>query len=223
VVWKSRRQTNSSWTTPLIVAHEVRPQVVVSGSRYVRGYDLSTGAMIWQCEGLSRENVVSSPVAGLGMVYTGSTYDRRAMLAVRLDGAEGDITGSRHVVWSRRRGAPYVPTPLLYDRALYYIAHFSSVLTRVDARTGNDQPGAMRLSGLFNVFASPIGAADRIYVTDRAGSTLVLAHSNDPHVLALNRLDDSFSASPAATGHQLFLRGERHLYCITTDPPNPHE
>jgi hypothetical protein len=27
-------------------------------------------------------------------------------------------------------------------------------------------------------------------------------------------LDDSFSASPATAGRELFLRGERRLYCL---------
>jgi len=32
--------------------------------------------------------------------------------------------------------------------------------------------------------------------------------------LATNRLDDPIDASPVAVGRQLFLRGERYLYCI---------
>jgi len=219
LLWKTGRDVNSSWTTPVVVDHDGRTQVIVSGSRYVRAYDLATGAMIWECRGLSTENVVSSPVAGNGMVYAGSTYDQRTLLAIRLDGAQGDITGTGQVVWTRRRGASYVPSPLLYADSLYFIAHFSSILTRADARTGSDQPGAMRLAGLYDVFSSPIAAAGRVYVTDRAGSTVVLTHDDDPQVLAVNRLEDAFSASAAAVGRELFLRGERYLYCIAAAKP----
>jgi len=212
--WRTDRKASTSWTTPIVVEHDGRPQVIVGGSRRVRGYDLDSGRMIWECDGLSEENVVASPVAGNGMVYAGSTYDRPGILAIRLDGADGDITGTRHVGWVRTQGAPYVPSPLLYGDVLYSVGHYRNVLWRVDARTGKDQPGAIRLEGLGSVFASPIAAAGRVYIVDRDGATAVIRDNDQPEVLALNKLDDSFSASPAAVGRALFLRGERHLYCL---------
>ncbi|MBI1924728.1 PQQ-like beta-propeller repeat protein [Candidatus Poribacteria bacterium] len=212
--WKVKRDAASSWTTPIIVEDSGVPQVIISGSKRVRGYDLATGRVIWECGGLSVENVVSSPVAGDGMVYAGSSYDKQAMLAIRFDGATGDITGTKQVVWSRTRGAPYVPSPLLYGDSLYFLRQFGGILTRVNARTGEDRPGALRLNGIGYVFASPVGAAGRVYITDRDGATLVISHDDSPKFLALNRLDDSFSASPAVVGNELFLRGEEYLYCI---------
>ena len=216
--WKVSRDGVSSWTTPIIVAHRStgggKPQVIISGSKRVQGYDLATGGVIWECGGLSVENVVTSPVAGAGMVYAGSSYDKQTMLAIRLDGAKGDITGTKQVVWNRTRGAPYVPSPLLYGDALYFVRHFQGILTRVNARTGEDQPGPLRLDGIRYVFASPVGAADRVYITDRDGTTLVLSHEDTPKTLALNRINDTFSASAAAVDRELFLRGEKYLYCI---------
>ena len=219
--WKVSRDGVSSWTTPIIVAHRStgggKPQVIISGSKRVQGYDLATGGVIWECGGLSVENVVTSPVAGAGMVYAGSSYDKQTMLAIRLDGAKGDITGTKQVVWSRTRGAPYVPSPLLYGDSLYFIRHLQGILTRVDARTGDDQPGPFRLNGIGYVFSSPVGAHGRVYITDRDGTTLVISHDDIPKPLALNRLDDSFSASPAVVGNELFLRGEQYLYCIAEE------
>ena len=154
---------------------------------------------------------------GDGMVYAGSSYDKRAFLAIRLDGAKGDITGTDQVVWHRVRGAPYVPSPLLFGDALYFLAHYQGILSRVNAKTGEDQPGPFRLGDIHNVYASPVGAADRVYITDRDGTTLVISHADKPRVLAVNRLDDSFSASAAFTGHELFLRGQQNLYCIAEE------
>jgi len=59
-----------------------------------------------------------------------------------------------------------------------------------------------------------VAAAGRIYITDRDGTTLVLSDEETPKVVAVNRLDDSFSASAALVGRSLFLRGERYLYCV---------
>ena len=83
-------------------------------------------------------HIVASPVAANGIVYAGSSYDTRTMLAIQLDGAKGDITGTNRVVWSRNRGTPYVPSPLLYDGTIYNLQHYQGVLVRIDAKTGKD-------------------------------------------------------------------------------------
>lgn len=214
--WKVARDEVTSWATPIVVEHNGKPQVIISGTKRVRSYDLATGRVIWECGGLSR-NVVASPVAGDGMVYAASSYDRQAMLAIRLDGARGDITGTDQIVWSRIRGTPYVPSPLLYGGSLYFLRHYQRILFRVNAKTGEEQHGPFRLDGIRNVYASPVGAADRVYITDLDGTTLVISHGDVPRVLALNRLNDSFSASAAVVGRELFLRGQRNLYCIAEE------
>ncbi len=214
--WAVGRDEGTSWATPIVVEHQGQTQVIVSGTRRVRGYDITTGKVIWECGGLSA-NVVASPVAADGMVYAGSSYDTRALLAIRLEGARGDITGTDQVVWTRTRGTPYVPSPLLYGDSLYFLGHYQGVLSRLRAKTGHDQPGAFRLPGIRNVYASPVGAADRVYITDRSGTTVVLSHESRPRVLARNLLDDSFSASAALVGRELFLRGQRNLYCIAEE------
>ncbi|MGH9339780.1 MAG: PQQ-binding-like beta-propeller repeat protein [Acidobacteriota bacterium] len=78
--WKVHRDRGTSWTTPIVVEHSAerdKPQVIISGSERLRAYDLATGEVVWECGGLSAENVVSSPVAGHGLVFAGSTYDRQ--------------------------------------------------------------------------------------------------------------------------------------------------
>ena len=215
--WKVKREGLSSWTSPVIIEAEGKTQVVVSGSKSIRSYGLSAGQLIWECGGLSEENVVATPVAGHGMVYAGSTYDKNVLLAIRLDGAEGDITGSGQVTWTRSRGAPYVPSLLLYGDSLYTIPHFQGILNRVNAHTGKDHPGQFRLNGIGKVFASPLGAAGRVYVTSRNGATIVVGDDDELEVLALNTLEDHFSASPVAVGGELYLRGEKSLYCIVEE------
>lgn len=211
--WKVKRNETTSWSSPIVVEHSGKPQVIISATNRVRGYDLADGKVLWECGGLST-NVVASPVSSEGMVYAGSSYDTRALLAIRLDGARGDVTGSKQVVWSRNRATPYVPSPVLYGDALYYLGHYQGVLTRLDAKTGKDRPGQFRLPGIDDVYASPVAAAGRVYVTDRNGTTLVVSHADKPRILAENRLDETVSASAAIAGSELYLRGDRHLYCL---------
>ncbi len=213
-LWRVPRDEVTSWSTPLVVVHEGKPQVVVSATRRIRGYDLATGEVLWECGGLSR-NVVASPVSAGGILIAGSSYELRAMLAIRLEGARGDVTGTGQVLWKRDRNTPYVPSPLLYDEHLYFFSHYQAVLSCLDPRTGEARYPPTRLHGAADFYASPIGAAGRVYAVSREGATVVLKHGPEPEVLAVNRLDDRFSASPAAAGRELFLRGERRLYCVS--------
>ena len=215
-LWKVDRDEITSWSTPLIVAHAGKPQVVIAATGRVRAYDLASGVVVWECAGLSR-NVVASPVAADGFVYVGNSYDAQKMMAIRLSAAQGDITGSEAVVWTLERHTPYVPSPLLYGDMLFFLKHNQGFLTNLNARTGKPFFGPRRLEGIGNVFASPVGAADRVYVVDRSGNAIVVRRGAEFEVLARNRLEESFSASPAIAGNELYLRGERFLYCIADD------
>jgi outer membrane protein assembly factor BamB len=217
--WKVARDEKTSWSTPLVVEHEGKPQVVVSATKRVRGYALATGAQIWECAGLT-DNVVSSPVYGHGMIFAGNSYYQQSMLAIRLAGAEGDITRTDHVAWKLNRLTPYVSSPLLYDDTLYFLRHYQNILSRLEPATGKPRGEPLRLEGITDIFASPVGAAGRIYITDRQGVTIVLRHDRDNATLALNRLDDAFSATAALVDRELYLRGERFLYCIA-EPEQP--
>ncbi|MFQ5720102.1 MAG: PQQ-binding-like beta-propeller repeat protein [Acidobacteriota bacterium] len=215
--WKVKRDEVTSWSTPLIVDNDGRAQVIISATGRVRSYDLATGALIWECAGLSR-NVVASPVAADGVVYVASSYDYQAMMAIRLAGARGDVTGTDAVIWTRHRDTPYVPSPVLDGGTLCFLKHLSGILTCVDAATGKTLAGPMRLPGVQNVFASPVSAAGRVYIVGRNGVAVVVGRGGKFPVLAVNRLDDSFSASPAVVGKSLYLRGDHHLYRIAAEP-----
>ena len=217
IIWQVERDEMTSWSTPLIVTVEGRRQVIVSATGAVRGYDLKTGAEIWRCRGLSR-NVVASPVYGGGLLFAANSYDWQALLAIRLQGARGDLTDTEAVVWKRTRLTPYVPSPLLLGERLCFLRHNQNILSMVDTKTGEDVDGPFRLGGIREVFASPVAAAGRIYITDRSGNTLVLGVGEKVDFLGVNHLDDSFSASAAIVEDAIFLRGEKHLYCLAEEP-----
>ena len=213
---KIARDEKTSWSTPLVVEQDGKPQVVVSATKRVRSYDLASGKLLWECSGLSR-NVVSSPVAGFGMVFAGNSYDWQAMLAIRLAGAKGDLTDTDQVAWKLNRLTPYVSSPLLYDDTLYFLRHNQNILSRLEPKTGRARGEPLRVEGIRDIFASPVGAAGRIYITGRDGVTVVLRHDRENATLAVNRLDDVFSASAALVDNELYLRGERFLYCIVEE------
>ena len=211
--WRVDRDEITSWATPLIVEHDGAVQVVTSATNRVRSYDLDTGRLVWESEGVTL-NAIPSPVAGEGLVFVTGGYRGSRLMAVRLDQASGDITGTSAVAWRLDRDTPYVPSPLLHDGILYLVKSNSGILTALDARTGRHLYGPQRLPDVREVYASPVGVGDRVYIPGRDGTTLVVRAGATFEVLGRNVLDDGFDASPALVGNEIYLRGHTHLYCI---------
>jgi outer membrane protein assembly factor BamB len=211
-LWKTPRDEPSTWTTSLITEYMGRTQVITNGTNRARSYDLATGKEIWQCGGQT-VNPIPSAVRFGDTVVCMSGYKGSTALAISLD-ATGDVTQSDRVVWRHGRGTPYVPSPLLAGNRLYFTDVNDARLTCLDARTGKPILDKVRLPGLSSLYASPVCAAGRIYLPDRDGTTLVLKDGDKLEVLATNRLGETIDASPAVVGKQLFLRGEKHLFCI---------
>ena len=211
--WRVQRNEVTSWSTPVITTVDGEPQVIVCGTDKIRGYRLLNGQVIWECGGMSA-NIVATPVVSDGILYAGSSYEKRILMAIRLAEAQGDITDTEHVLWSRFRGTPYVPSPLIYKDSLYFLTHYQNVLTRINAKTGTDSPGAFRLGPLTNIYASPVAANGNLYITDLDGQTLVMTATEIPRALSLNPIGEPVSASLAVVGSVILIRGAQHLHCI---------
>ncbi len=211
VKWKTDRDELTTWATPLIVQHRGKTQVVTNGNT-VRSYDLESGELIWQCGG-QVSNPIPAPVVADGVVYCMTGYRGNAAYAISLD-AKGDVTSSDSVLWSRDDAAPYVNSPVLYKGQLYFTKSLGNILTSVDATTGQTLIEQTRINGINRVYASPVAAADRVYITSREGTTVVIRHAQQLDVLATNQLGETFDASPAIVDNEMFLRGEKHLFCI---------
>jgi outer membrane protein assembly factor BamB len=212
-LWRTKRDEIDSWATPLVVEANGRPQVVTSGMRRVRSYDLETGAVVWETAGLTM-NPIPTPVAADGIVYLMSGFRGNSLKAVRLADAKGDITGTPAVLWTFERDTPYVPSPLLYDGILYFLKGNTGVLSAFDAKSGKPHYQLQRIENVPNVFGSPVGADGKVIVLGQDGGAVVLKHGPAYEVLATNKLDDRFDASPALVDGEMFLRGYRYLYCI---------
>ena len=211
--WRANRDEIDTWATPLIVEHEGRAQVITPAMDRVYSYDLETGEIVWQSRGTTM-NAIPSPVHADGIVYVMGGYRGNNLQAIRLADASGDIAATDAILWQLDRDTPYVPSPLLYDDALYLIKSNDGILSVFDPLTGQPHYQRQRLQGVPNVFASPVGAAGRVYITGRDGTTLVIKQGDEYEVLASNTLDDGFDASPAIVGDEIYLRGYRYLYAI---------
>jgi outer membrane protein assembly factor BamB len=212
-IWRMKREEIDTWATPLIVEHNGRMQVVTSGMNRLRSYDLETGQTVWESAGVTM-NAIPSPVASDGMVFVTSGFRGNSLKAIRLADAKGDITTSPAMAWTLDRDTPYVPSPLLYNGAIYLLKTNSGVISAFDAKSGKPHYQVQRIEGVPNVFASPVAAAGRIYVVGREGATAVLKEAPAFEIIATNTLDDHFDASPALVDREMYLRGKKYLYCL---------
>ena len=210
--WKKDRDEKSDWATPLIVERGGTTQVVTNASNRVRSYDLKNGDLLWECAG-QVGNVTPAPVASEKLVFCMSGFRGSALFALPLD-QRGDLTDTDKIAWKYARDTPYVPSALLYDDRLYFTKENNGILTCLEASTGKVIFGPQRMPEIAKTYASPVGAAGRVYITARDGTTLVIRHADKYEVLATNILKDPIDASPAIVGKDIFLRGEKHLYCF---------
>jgi outer membrane protein assembly factor BamB len=213
-LWRVDRDEIDTWATPLVAEHGGSAQVIAPAMNKVRSYDLESGALVWEGPGVTM-NPIPSPVAGNGMVFVMSGFRGNNLKAIRLADARGDLSESNAIVWSLDRDTPYVPSPLLYDGILYFLKTNSGILSAFDAASGKPHYQLQRLDGVPNVFASPVGARGRVYLPGREGVTMVIKHGPTFEVLAKNKLDDGFDASPALVANEIFLRGYEYLYCVS--------
>jgi len=213
-LWRTAREEPTSWTTPLVVEHAGKVQVITAATNAVRSYDFETGKLLWHGPGLT-PNSIPSPVYADGMVYATSGFRGNALHAIRLADAQGDIAGSSAIAWQYDRDTPYVPSPLLYNGQLYILKSNNGIITAFDAKSGEKLFGPERLEAVPNVYASPTGAGGRVYIVGRDGGATVLAAGHELKVLANNKLDDGFDASPVVVANELYLRGQRYLYRIS--------
>jgi hypothetical protein len=102
----------------------------------------------------------------------------------------------------------------LYGDRLYFTKGRNQILSCVDPRTGKAYIDQERIPGISDIYASPVAADGRIYFTGRDGTTVVIRHADELEVLATNSVGEPVDASPAIAGDEMFIRGEKHLFCI---------
>jgi outer membrane protein assembly factor BamB len=211
-VWKVPRKVQASWGTPLLVRTGTRTELVCSGTEWILAYDPGTGKELWRIKG-HESNSIPSPVAGHGMVYVSAGFPVKRTFAVKLGGS-GDLTGTPAVAWQYDKGTAYVPSGILYGDHLYLMTD-RGILTCLDALTGTVRYDNGRVPIPATFTASPVAFAGSVLLTSEDGDTFVIKAGPKHEVVRTNSIGEPVYASPAASQGKLFIRGERHLFCIS--------
>ena len=207
-VWTGRRgQSRIAHVSPNILNEGRLTQIISCAGDAIQGFDPTSGERLWTVYSQG-EGVTPSPAMGDGLIFTSSGFEKTTIRTVRT-GGRGDITQS-HVAWEQKKGAPTQPS-LLYVKPRLYAITDGGIATCYQADTG-DIVWQERVGG--NHSASPVYAAGRIYFLSEAGETVVINAGPKFEILSRNSLNEKCQASIAASQGQLFIRGEKNLYCI---------
>ncbi len=214
-IWQKNRSEITTWATPIVVEIDNGAQIIIPAKNRSRGYNLETGDVIWELSGLG-SSVIPCPIFDGERVFLMTGFSKVHIIqAINLKTAKGNLDNSSNVTWTYNKSTPYVSSALLKDGKLYYLKGSRALLSCVDSKTGKIYYEALKLKGLLTAYASPVSANGNIYIMGRKGICSIIKEGTELEFIAQNKLDDSFDASPAIVGKELFLRGHKSLYCIS--------
>jgi outer membrane protein assembly factor BamB len=226
-LWRTERDEPSNWSTPFVWEHAQRTELVTTGSRKVRSYDLD-GDLLWELQGLS-VITIPTPFAVDGLLYVGAGYvgDRRnpnkPVYAIR-PGGRGDLTpegeeeAAAHIAWMEANAAPYNPSPLVYDGRFYVLWDFGFLSCR-DAATGREIYDKQRIlpGGTVAFTASPWAYRGRVFALSEDGDTYVFTAGDEYRLERVNPLGEMGMATPALARDSLILRTLPAVYRIRAE------
>jgi outer membrane protein assembly factor BamB len=199
-----------SFATATLIEVNGQRQLIAPAAEAIISYDPATGNELWRTLHPGGFNVSARPIYASGLVFVFTSGLNNYLMGIRPDG-RGDVTDS-HIAWSTYRSTPEIPSPILVNDLLFMVTAKGGIARCIDAKTG-DEIWKKRLGG--DHWASPIFADGKLYFSSKQGEITVLTATEDgPQVLALNKLNAEFIASPAVADDMLILRSTTHLYCI---------
>lgn len=218
LAWKTPREEISSWGTPTVYEGKTRAELITNGSKAIRGYDPATGKELWRLTPNS-EITTPTPFVAHDLIYVTSGYSPIQPIYAIRPGANGDITlkdgteSSAFIAWSKKRGGPYMPTPVVYGDLLYTCSN-QGVLTAYNAKTG-ERVYQERLGGKGGAFtASPVASDGKIYLASEDGDVFVVKAGPKYELLATNTVGEVMMATPAISDGMVIVRGIKHLFAF---------
>lgn len=215
-IWKTDRDEPTSWGTPVVAEHRDGKQIIMNGQNFIRSYDLKSGKELWRVAGQAQRPVTCAVTIDDLAIVT-SSFRGSYGGAFRLSG-RGDLAGTNNIAWNWQKNMPDLASPLLSGDLLYLHKEKSATVSCVNPRTGEAYYLAQRIPGLSTLYASPVAANGHVFITGRSGTTVVIKDGKKLEIVTSNSVGEGVDATPALVDDQIFIRGEKHLFCIEARP-----
>ncbi len=221
-VWKTSREEVPSWGSPTVYEGSLRAELIANGTKAIRGYDPLTGKELWRLGPMS-EITTPTPFVAHDLIFVTSGYPPVQPIYAIRPGGNGDLTlkdgkeSSEFIAWSKQRGGPYMPTPIVYGDLLYTCSN-QGVLTAYNAKSG-DRVYQERLGGTGGAFtASPVASDGKIYLSSEDGDVFVVKAGPSYELLAKNPVGEVMMATPAISDGLVIVRTISHLFAFGEAP-----
>ncbi|HTZ51811.1 MAG TPA: PQQ-binding-like beta-propeller repeat protein [Spirochaetia bacterium] len=198
--WETSREVTSCWASPVLMDSPRGTLVLANGNPILAAYDAGKGRKLWEAGGMRGENA-PSPAFADGRVFASNQL--LSLTAVKA------TDGSR--LWEIYDDFPDVASPLAVPKGPLFIAASYGVVSALDAATGKPFWKKEFPTGFY---ASPILAGGRVYCLDRSGVMRIFAAGPTMDLVGSPALGERADATPAFLGGSIFIRGEKHLFCI---------
>jgi outer membrane protein assembly factor BamB len=175
--------------------------------KVLRAVEPETGKTLWTCKELGDQVLCSPFIVDDTLVCLGSTA-----MGVRLFG-EGDVTET-HRLWLEEQDRPRIGTGIAIEQTI--IANtMQGIIEGIDLQSGK-RLWQRRLSsaGGGGSWSSLVRCGERVIATNQDGSIYVFTISPEYKLLATNQLGETTNASPAIAGDCIYIRTDKHLWCI---------
>ena len=216
--WKTPREEIPGWSTPTVYEGKTRTELIANGAKAIRGYDPVTGKELWRLGPMS-EITTPTPFAAHDLIFVTSGYAPIQPIYAIRPGGNGDLSlkdgkeSSDFVGWSKQRGGPYMPTPIVYGDLLYTCSN-QGVLTAYNAKTG-ERVYQERVGGTGGAFtASPVASDGKVYLASEDGDVFVVKAGTKYELLSKNPVGEVMMATPAISDGMLIVRTVSHLYAF---------
>jgi outer membrane protein assembly factor BamB len=219
LVWEAARVAERAcYSAPFLLQRpgQQQPELVVTSTTAVTGYNIETGAKLWEAKGW-QEHAVSVPMrtvaspalAGDTLCACSGGDAGRFAVGLALPGPGKADAPQR--LWENRKDFPYVPSPVARGEHFYFVNDYGFAGC-YHARTGKREWFERVADAGFH--ASPLVIDGKVYAASTGGYVYVFAAEPTFRLLARNELGEVIRATPAVATGRLYIRGERHLYCL---------
>lgn len=241
-VWKSEAEPlGNVWGTPAVVTlADGREEIVIGAPFELWGLNPKNGKIRWYCEATGEDSFNTSVVVHDDLVYA---VEGRSGGSIAVKAGGKDDVSKSQVVWTGR-DANRFGTPVYANDRLYFVANgtvhcldantgdkvFQARLPRSGGNEGRGEEerrgdggrrggrGRFGGGGGGSDYSSPVVAGEHVYYVSSNGTTHVFKASDTFEPVASNQLttdSETFAATPAISDGELFIRSNRHLYCVS--------